>query len=591
MPINNTGPISFGGDTQGRSINLGLRKSATASISMNDADVRGLAGIATGAISFSDFYNKEQSYSITPSATSVNEGASVTFTVTTTGVLTGTVLYWSTTAISGTVNASDFTDNAVTGTITVNNGTAIITRTLANDTTTEGSESFQLQLRTGSVNGTVVAGSVTVTINDTSLSPPTYAVTPGVTSVNEGGSVTFTVTTANVVNGTTLYWSTQQISGTVNNNDFTDLTTVGSFTINNNSGSIVRGIREDANTEGTESFALQIRTGSTSGTLVATSATVTINDTSLTVLAAPGQIEFVSSALSDRFGPNSGLTQGSSTIFNWTVPAGVFSISVVMIGGGGAGRNFSSGQGRRGGGGGGGALVYRNNIPVTPGGTVQMEVGNGGQNIQTSSTDLRTSGNGGSTIAFVAGPSGGFTNIGGRARGGDGGADGFNQTGGLGGLAENISGTDRGGANGGRGGQYVGLGGGGGAAGYTGNGGSGGGNNNSATGGSGGSGGGGGFKNSSSGGAISGAAGGTGLQGQGPNGTAGANSTLNAIADLAGNGGAGSNGVGKLYGAGGAAGLSLFGAERLPTDGGPGAVRIMWPGDLRQYPSTRTADE
>jgi hypothetical protein len=105
---------------------------------------------------------------------------------------------------------------------------------------------------------------------------PTYAVSPSVTSVSEGGSVTFTITTTNLPNGTTLYWSTLQISGTINANDFTGGALTGSFTITSNSGSVVRTLAADGDT-GAESFQLQIRTGSTAGTVVATSATVTIN--------------------------------------------------------------------------------------------------------------------------------------------------------------------------------------------------------------------------------------------------------------------------------------------------------------------------
>jgi hypothetical protein len=123
------------------------------------------------------------------------------------------------------------------------------------------------------------ASSPTVTINDTSV--PTYAVAPNVTSVNEGSSVTFTVSTQGVANGTTLFWSTQQVSGTINASDFTDNVVTGSFTINNNTASIVRSIRNDTDTEGSESFRLRVHTGSTSGTVRATSATVTINDTSI----------------------------------------------------------------------------------------------------------------------------------------------------------------------------------------------------------------------------------------------------------------------------------------------------------------------
>jgi hypothetical protein len=219
-------------------------------------------------------------YSVSPSTTSINEGSSVTFTVST-NVPSGTTLYWSTNAISGTINGSDFNDGVTTGSFIVTNDTGSFSRTLANDATTEGSESFQIQIRTGSASGPIVATSSTITIGDTSLTP-TYSVSPSTSSVNEGSSVTFTVTTTDVPNGTTLYWSTNTISGTVNSSDFNDGSTTGSFTISGNSGSIVRTLTSDFTTEGSESFQLQIRTGSTAGTIVATSSTVTVNDTSTT---------------------------------------------------------------------------------------------------------------------------------------------------------------------------------------------------------------------------------------------------------------------------------------------------------------------
>lgn len=59
MTLNASGPISMGGSTAGQSINLELGQSATATITMNDANVRALAGVPSGAISFpSNFYGK-----------------------------------------------------------------------------------------------------------------------------------------------------------------------------------------------------------------------------------------------------------------------------------------------------------------------------------------------------------------------------------------------------------------------------------------------------------------------------------------------------------------------------------------------------
>jgi hypothetical protein len=58
MPLNSSGPISLGGATTGQSINLELGQSATAQISLNDTNVRTLAGVASGAISLNSFYGK-----------------------------------------------------------------------------------------------------------------------------------------------------------------------------------------------------------------------------------------------------------------------------------------------------------------------------------------------------------------------------------------------------------------------------------------------------------------------------------------------------------------------------------------------------
>jgi len=148
-----------------------LSSVATGTVIYNSTTATGQIYDGTDWIDFGD--NGTKTYSVSPSTSSVNEGSSVTFTVTTGNVPSGTTLYWTTSVISGTVNASDFSDSATSGSFTVTgtivSGTGTITRTLANDVTTEGSESFQIQIRTGSTSGTVVATSTTVTINDTSI--------------------------------------------------------------------------------------------------------------------------------------------------------------------------------------------------------------------------------------------------------------------------------------------------------------------------------------------------------------------------------------------------------------------------------------
>lgn len=64
MPLNSSGPISLAGSTAGQSIALELGLSATGQISLNDSNVRTLAGVASGAIVMpTDFYGKANTYS------------------------------------------------------------------------------------------------------------------------------------------------------------------------------------------------------------------------------------------------------------------------------------------------------------------------------------------------------------------------------------------------------------------------------------------------------------------------------------------------------------------------------------------------
>ena len=220
--------------------------------------------------------------------------------------------------------------------------------------------------------------------------------------------------------------------------------------------------------------------------------------------------------------------------FSWTAPAGVTSVSVVAVGGGAPATGGGGGNGR---GGGGGGLGYKNNISVTPGSnyTVVVDAGtsDGGNSYFINTSTVRGGG--------ASGTSGG-------SHAGDGGGNGGNASSGVPGVAE---------------------GGGGGAGGYSGNGGNGmiysGGyqDNNSAGSGGGGHGGGG----------LMG--GGVGILGEGASGSS------NAQGGSGGENGGNNNSGGK-YGGGGRADN---------TAGAVGAVRIIWPGSVRQFPSTRTADE
>ena len=235
-------------------------------------------------------------YAVAPAASSIDEGTALTFNVTTTNVDDATTLYWTVT------NASDFSTSNGSFVVTSNAGTFSVTPTA--DFTTEGAETFTTSVRTDSVNGTVVAISSAVTINDISTTPgdPTYSVTPAANNINEGSTLTINVATSNVADATTLYWTV------TNDSDFS--TSSGNFVVTSNAGSFTVTPDADVTTEGVETFTVQIRTDSVSGTIVDTSDAITINDTSTT--PGGGSESYALSASSES------ITEGENTTFTLT---------------------------------------------------------------------------------------------------------------------------------------------------------------------------------------------------------------------------------------------------------------------------------
>jgi hypothetical protein len=120
-------------------------------------------------------YKPIASYIITSNVNDINEpnngismqGRIVTYTILTSGVSDGTVLYWTN---DGSTQSDDFEGKENSGSVMIVNGAGVITRTLTKDFTTEGEETIIIQLRTGSLSGNVVAIADTVTVFDASNS-------------------------------------------------------------------------------------------------------------------------------------------------------------------------------------------------------------------------------------------------------------------------------------------------------------------------------------------------------------------------------------------------------------------------------------
>jgi len=288
------------------------------------------------------------------------------------------------------------------------------------------------------------------------------------------------------------------------------------------------------------------------------------------------------SAVSNSFTPPFAGQQAYTTAgtYTWVAPTGVTSVAVVAVGGGGSGSCDTPSTGPYAGGGGAG-LGYKNNITVVPGNSYTVVVGAGGLGYNGSGTFTGYANSGGDSYfistATVKGGGGG----GGRSTARPGGANG------VGGTY-----TGDGGGNGGSGYPSPSAGGGG-AGGYSGSGGNGGARDGgpASTSGSGGGGGGGGGGLTSGGSSFTTGAGGggVGLLGLGSSGAGGA-------ANTGGNGGSGGTkgndsswiaaSPGVTYGGG--SGGTVYACQL--GDGGVGAVRIIWPGTTRSFPSTNTGD-
>lgn len=223
----------------------------------------------------------DPTYSITPASSTAEEGSAATFNIATTNVANGTVLYY-TINPSLQVTGADFGDGTLSGSVTIQNNAAVLTKSIATDGIFEQGDSFTVSLRTGSITGPVraVSGPVSILNENASSNTPSYTIIPSTTTVNEGASITFTINTDNVGNGVVLFYTLGD--GTADMNDFSNTTLSGQFEINNNTGTVTRAITADLLTEGSQTFYFKLRTQSVSGTVVKTSPLITIADTSLT---------------------------------------------------------------------------------------------------------------------------------------------------------------------------------------------------------------------------------------------------------------------------------------------------------------------
>lgn len=165
--------------------------SETGAVNLGKASWRTLAGKASGIIKMSDFYGKSSlSVTFVPAAgtgglLTVDETVNTTITFNTVGAANGTVLYW--TIANGTTSNTDW--SAMSGSFTINSNTGSFAIKGTTDATTEGDETFFLEIRTGSTTGPIKL-TVNGTLVDSSVTPGATPVVPTYTNGNMTGTLT-----------------------------------------------------------------------------------------------------------------------------------------------------------------------------------------------------------------------------------------------------------------------------------------------------------------------------------------------------------------------------------------------------------------
>lgn len=259
----------------------------------------GLTSAWSPVISFTVFDSTGITFTVTPNTTTVNEGSNVTFNVAASSIPNGSLLKYN--IVVGNppnfASANDFgngTDNnSPKGSFVFNNNTASFVITTFNDNVLESNETFYAEILTSTkyrngVSSTFVdnanvhleaqSTNVTIVAND----QPVYTIVVKdvlnniITAVQEAATAKFYITTTNVPDGTVLYWS---VSGTnIGATEFNPSLLTGSVTINSNAGLVNLTPDNEGVVEGNEAFTFDLKTGSQSGTIVASAGPVTIID-------------------------------------------------------------------------------------------------------------------------------------------------------------------------------------------------------------------------------------------------------------------------------------------------------------------------
>lgn len=224
---------------------------------------------------------------------SATEGGNVTFNVTKTGETqySHSVSY---ATANGSAGASDYVSKSGTLTFAANETSKSIVVATTNDTLSENSETFNVNL-SGATSGAQISDAQGVgTINN--LSNVTFSIADA--SATEGNNIVFIVTkSGNNGLSQTISYSTANTYNAVAGEDFTAKSGTISFTAAETSKTITVASIEDSLFEGNESFAVNISTSSPSAVISDSSAIGVINDDDSIPSISVGSVEVLEGEL------------------------------------------------------------------------------------------------------------------------------------------------------------------------------------------------------------------------------------------------------------------------------------------------------
>lgn len=175
-------------------------------------------------------------YSVSANKSSYQEGETITFTITTTNVTNGTVLSYT---IDGDgITAADIVGGGLTGTFTIQNNLATVQVVLTSNDDNDEADNDEVLFF--GIDNTVASTSVLITGEESTT--PIYSVVADKVSVDEGEVITYTITTFNVDDDTTLAYT---LTG-VNDTDIEGGSLTGTFEIQNNTAEVEITIASDS---------------------------------------------------------------------------------------------------------------------------------------------------------------------------------------------------------------------------------------------------------------------------------------------------------------------------------------------------------